>query len=172
MRAVTYPAAWQEAAERVDGPGDVAVLPGGMFRRFPYSGTAPVLDPAPRMLPSDVLQTGELPVRGQTVSGEGARARQVENLLLEGGSPEELAALGVGWVLVEHRTPGPTGEAKTTLAHLEPVLSTPDLALYRVPGVIADRTSEHRELVIGAHILWATLLFAPLLTIRLRAPRR
>ncbi|NEW28548.1 hypothetical protein GV790_18000 [Nocardia cyriacigeorgica] len=172
MRAVRYPAAWQEAAERVDGPGDVAVLPGGMFRRFPYSGTAPVLDPAPRMLPSDVLQTGELPVRGQTVSGEGARARQVENLLLEGGSPEELAALGVGWVLVEHRTPGPTGEAKTTLAHLEPVLSTPDLALYRVPGVIADRTSAHRELVIGAHILWGTLLFAPLLTIRLRAPRR
>ncbi|MBF6437592.1 hypothetical protein [Nocardia cyriacigeorgica] len=172
LRAVRYPAAWQEAAERVDGPGDVAVLPGGMFRRFPYSGTAPVLDPAPRMLPNDVLQTGELPVRGQTVSGEGARARQVENLLLEGGSPEELAALGVGWVLVEHRTPGPTGEAKTTLAHLEPVLSTPDLALYRVPGVIADRTSEHRELVIGAHILWATLLFAPLLTIRLRAPRR
>lgn len=164
MRAVRYPAAWQEAAARVDGPGDVAVLPGGMFRKFPYSGSAPVLDPAPRMLPNDVLQTGELPVRGRTVSGEGARARRVEQLLLEGGSPTELAALGVGWVLVEHRTPGPMGESETTLAQLDPVLRTPDLSLYRVPGTIAEQSSAHRPLVIGAHILWAALLLAPLLT--------
>ncbi|MFE3441462.1 hypothetical protein ACFXNW_00360 [Nocardia sp. NPDC059180] len=171
MQAVRYPAAWQEVAEEVDGPGDVAVLPGGMFRRFPYSGSAPVLDPAPRMLPNDVLQTGELPVRGQRVSGEGARARQVESLLLKGGSPSDLAALGVGWVLVEHRTPGPMGEAKTTLAQLEPVLRTPDLSLYRVPGVIAEHATAHRPLVIGAHLLWAALLFAPLLTIRSSARR-
>ncbi|WP_175583963.1 hypothetical protein [Nocardia cyriacigeorgica] len=171
MQAVRYPAAWQAAAERVDGPGDVAVLPGGMFRRFPYSGNAPVLDPAPRMLPNDVLQTGELPVRGQRVSGEGARARQVESVLLAGGSPSELAALGVGWVLVEHRTPGPMGESKNTLAQLEPVVTTPDLALYRVPGVITERATAHRAAVIGAHLLWAALLLAPLLTIRSSARR-
>ncbi|MBF6425342.1 hypothetical protein IU440_11675 [Nocardia cyriacigeorgica] len=163
MRAVRYPAAWQEAAARVDGPGDVAVLPAGMFRRFPYSGSAPVLDPAPRMLPNDVLQTGELPVRGQRVSGEGVRAHRVEQLLLGGGTAEELATFGVGWVLVEHRTPGPMGEAETTLAQLEPVLRTPDLSLYRVPGVTTERTSAHRLLVIGAHVLWAAMLLAPLL---------
>ncbi|WP_432421058.1 hypothetical protein [Nocardia cyriacigeorgica] len=172
MRAVRYPAAWQQVAERVDGPGDVAVLPGGMFRRFPYSGPAPVLDPAPRMLPNDVLQTGELPVRGQRVSGEGARAGQVESLLLTGGTAKDLAALGVGWVLVEHRTPGPLGESKTTLAQLEPMLTTPDLSLYRVPGVITERTAAHRPLVISAHLLWASLLFAPLLTIRPLTRRR
>ncbi|WP_234012392.1 hypothetical protein [Nocardia cyriacigeorgica] len=171
MRAVRYPAAWQEAAARVDGPGDVAVLPGGMFRKFPYSGSAPVLDPAPRMLPNDVLQTGELPVRGQTVSGEGARARRVEQLLLDGGSPEELAALGVGWVLVEHRTPGPRGQSEATLAQLEPVLSAPDLSLYRVGGVITEESSTDRTLVIGAHVLWAALLLAPLLAF-VPAPRR
>ncbi|WP_324191600.1 hypothetical protein [Nocardia cyriacigeorgica] len=171
MRAVRYPAAWREAAARVDGPGDVAVLPGGMFRKFPYSGSAPVLDPAPRMLPNDVLQTGELPVRGQTVSGEGARARRVEQLLLDGGSPEELAALGVGWVLVEHRTPGPRGESETTLAQLEPVLNTPDLSLYRVGGVVTEASSAHRPLVIGAHVLWGALLLVPLLTF-VPAPRR
>ncbi|WP_249358402.1 hypothetical protein [Nocardia cyriacigeorgica] len=174
MRAVRYPAAWQEAAARVDGPGDVAVLPGGMFRKFPYSGSAPVLDPAPRMLPNDVLQTGELPVRGRTVSGEGARARRAEQLMLEGGSPTELATLGVGWVLVEHRTPGPMGESEMTLAQLDPVLRTPDLSLYRVPGTIAERSSAHRPLVIGAHMLWAALLLAPLLAFvpTLRRPDR
>lgn len=109
MRAIDYPDSWSEVAGRIDGPGDIAVLPGGMFRRFPYSGSAPVLDPAPRMLPRDVLQTGALPVRGETVTGEGARAQTVEDLLLTGGPATELARLGVGWVVVEQDTPARTG---------------------------------------------------------------
>lgn len=172
--AVRYPNAWQEVAERVDGPGDIAVLPGGMFRRFPYSGPAPVLDPAPRMLPHDVLQTGELPVRGRTVAGESTRARAVEDLLLRGGSPEELARLGVGWVLVENTSPGPLGDSRTTLAALEPVHTTTDLDLYRVPGVRAGAPAAHRGLVVAAHIVWAVLLFVPLLVLRrrVRTPAR
>ncbi|MFI9405326.1 hypothetical protein [Nocardia sp. NPDC052316] len=160
VRPVHYPAGWQQVAEKLDGAGDVAVLPGGMFRKFRYSGRAPVLDPAPRMLPNDVLQTGELPVRGRTVSGEGARARAVEALLLQGGSAQELAASGIGWVLVEHGTPGPLGDSKTTLEQLDPVFSDADLALYRVPGAIRQRTGSatHRGLVIAAHALWLTLL--------------
>lgn len=105
VQAVAYPSSWQRVAERIDDPGDVAVLPGGMFRKFRYSGAAPALDPAPRMLPDDVLQTGELPVRGRTVTGEGTRAAEVETLLLHGGSASDLARLGVGWVLVELATP-------------------------------------------------------------------
>ncbi|WP_405160034.1 hypothetical protein [Nocardia sp. NBC_01499] len=165
MRPVHYPAGWQQIAERVDGPGDVAVLPGGMFRKFRYSGKSPVLDPAPRMLPSDVLQTGELPVRGRTVSGEGTRAREVETLLLHGGSAQELAAHGVGLVLVERSTPGPLGESKTTLAQLDQVFSDDDLALYRVPGAIhlRDRSSINRTFVVAAHALWAILLVGGLL---------
>ncbi|WP_325050791.1 hypothetical protein [Nocardia suismassiliense] len=160
VRPVHYPAGWQQVAEKVDGPGDVAVLPGGMFRKFRYSGKAPVLDPAPRMLPNDVLQTGELPVRGRTVSGEGARARAVEALLLHGGSAQELAANGIGWVLVEHGTPGPLGDSKTTLAQLDPVFHDADLTLYRVPGAIQQRSvsAMDRTLVIAAHALWVTLL--------------
>ncbi|NUS91003.1 MAG: hypothetical protein HOQ36_01125 [Nocardia sp.] len=158
LRAVRYPDSWQEVAERVDGPGDIAVLPGGMFRRFPYSGSAPVLDPAPRMLPRDVLQTGALPVHDLTVTGEGARAQIVEDLLLEGGSADRLAQLGVGWVLVERDTPGPLGNSAATLAQLRPVLSTGDLVLYRVDGVIPRAAPAHRSLVIGAHILWLLLV--------------
>ncbi|MEU5759485.1 hypothetical protein [Nocardia sp. NPDC047648] len=162
VRPVRYPAGWQQVADRVDGPGDVAVLPGGMFRKFRYSGAAPVLDPAPRMLPNDVLQTGELPVRGRTVSGEGTRAREVETLLLRGGSPAELARLGVGWVLVERTTPGPLGESAATLARVERVYEDADLALYRVPGVVerGRSTTAHRAVAAAAHLLWGAMLVA------------
>ncbi|MGQ4619198.1 hypothetical protein [Nocardia sp. R7R-8] len=162
VRPVHFPAGWQQVAERIDGPGDVAVLPGGMFRKFRYSGASPVLDPAPRMLPNDVLQTGELPVRGRTVSGEGTRAREVENLLLHGGAPADLARLGVGWILVERTTPGPLGASASTLAQVEQVYEDADLTLYRVPDVIERGTSTttQRSIAIAAHMLWATLLIA------------
>ncbi|MFE7796735.1 hypothetical protein [Nocardia sp. NPDC057440] len=166
VRPVHYPIGWQRVAERIDEPGDVAVLPGGMFRRFPYSGRAPVLDPAPRMLPHDVLQTGELPVHGGTVAGEGARARQVESLLLRGGPATDLAKLGVGWVLLERTTPGPLGESKNALAQLNPVYSDTDLALYRVPGAADRNTESHstrRAISAAAHLLWAAILIGGLL---------
>lgn len=165
MRPVHYPAGWQQVADRMNDSGDVAVLPGGMFRKFRYSGKAPVLDPAPRLLPQDVLQTGELPVRGRTVSGEGTRARAVETLLLHGGSTQELADHGVGWVLLERGTPGPLGESKTTLAQLEPIFSDADLTLYRVPGTIQqhDASLVTRAFAIAAHVLWVVLLVGGLL---------
>lgn len=163
LRPVHYPIGWQHVAERIDGPGDVAVLPAGMFRKFPYSGSAPVLDPAPRLLPRDVLQTGELPVQGRTVSGEGARAKTVETALLQGGSPRELAALGVGWVLLERTTPGPLGESKTTLAQLNPVYSDTQLTLYQVTGVTATPHRAHRHIAAAAHFLWAATLLIGLL---------
>ncbi|MFB7720380.1 hypothetical protein [Nocardia sp. NPDC056100] len=160
LRPVTYPAGWQRVASKVEGPGDVAVLPGGMFRKFRWSGGAPVLDPAPRMLPRDVLQTGELPVQGATVSGEGMRAGQVERLLLRGGSAAELARLGVGWVLVEGGTPGPVGESKITLGQLNSVYSDRDLQLYRVPGEITphDASAAARRVSGAAHLVWGVLL--------------
>ncbi len=175
VRAVRYPDGWRRVAERVDDSADIAVLPAGMFRKFPYSGSAPVLDPAPRMLPGDVLQTGELLVRGRTVSGEGARARQVEALLLHGGPAVDLARLGVGWVLVERTTPGPLGESAATLAQLEPTYEDADFALYRVPGVIERRgsTTQERALAFAAHSLWVAMLFAgPLIVVGMRARPR
>ncbi|MEU4339988.1 hypothetical protein AB0H00_01775 [Nocardia sp. NPDC023852] len=175
VHAVAYPSSWQRVAELVDGPGNIAALPGGMFRKFRYSGVVPVLDPAPRMLPNDVLQTGKLPVRGRTVAGEGTRAAEVEILLLQGGSASDLARLGVGWVLVEHTTPGPLGASATTLAQLEPRYQDPELALYRVPGVIELRGSSttHRVLACAAHFLWGAILIAgPLIALGARARSR
>lgn len=62
LRPVQYPPGWQHVAGLLTGDGDVAVLPGGMFRIFAFRGATPVLDPAPRLLPRTVLQTGELRV--------------------------------------------------------------------------------------------------------------
>ncbi|MFE9321474.1 hypothetical protein ACIHDR_01565 [Nocardia sp. NPDC052278] len=173
LKPVHYPVGWQRVAERIGGPGDVAVLPGGMFRKFPYSGKVAVLDPAPRMLPRDVLQTGELPVHGRTVAGEGTRAREVEIALLHGDSARRLGELGVGWVLVERTTPGPLGESKTTLAQLDSVYADSQLALYRVPDAtdhFEESQSAHRVIAYAAHILWAALLVGGLLLAAILRP--
>ncbi len=166
MRPVHYPGGWEEVAERIDSPGDVAVLPTGMFRVFPYSGTAPVLDPAPRILPNDVLQTGELLVRGHAVTGEGNRARTVEEALIQGASSSTLADLGVGWILVERTTPGPRGDSEKTLSTTELVYEDHDLALYRIPSpTLRDTaTPTQRRISTAAHLLWATLLLSSLIT--------
>ncbi|MFC7446668.1 hypothetical protein [Rhodococcus daqingensis] len=163
LRPVHYPPAWERVAWQLraaDESGDVAVLPAGMFRLFPYSGDAPVLDPAPRMLPEDVLQTGELIVAAGTVEGEGGRARDVERLLLAGEDADGLARLGVRWVLVEHGTPGPLGQSRRTLDRLDEVYSDEELSLHRVAGDVAATGAEagRRAASVVAHLVWAALL--------------
>ncbi|MEE2057051.1 hypothetical protein [Rhodococcus artemisiae] len=153
VRPVRYPEGWQQVASIVTaGEGDAAVLPTGMFRRFDYSGPVAVLDPAPRMLRADVLQTGTLIVEGGAVEGEGARAVDVERLLLDGSDPSELTARGVGWVVVEHGTPGDHGRSEETLDMLTQVYSDDDLALYQVDGAWARETTG-RNVAILAHLL-------------------
>ncbi|MDI6630501.1 MAG: hypothetical protein QME72_22510, partial [Rhodococcus sp. (in: high G+C Gram-positive bacteria)] len=162
MRPVVYPESWQAvAAELQGGDGDVAVLPAGMFRLFPYSGSAPVLDPAPRMLPLDVLQTGELIVAGGTVRGEGVRATEVQNALLAGEPVDVVAKLGVGWILVENTTPGELGESEQTLNSLDIVYSDDQLTLYRVPDPVLTE-SRAAAAVVVAHLAWALLLLGGL----------
>ena len=158
VQPVRYPDSWAAVAAVVgDDPGDVAVLPAGMFRQFPYGGRAPVLDPAPRMLPADVLQTGELVVAGGTVRGEGTRAEDVEALLLAGADAEAIADQGVRWILVEKTSPGPRGESAATLAQLSRRFSDAELDLYEVPGVAA-RDSRSRVPALLAHGMWLVVL--------------
>uniref|UniRef100_UPI0028AC7905 hypothetical protein n=1 Tax=Aeromicrobium sp. TaxID=1871063 RepID=UPI0028AC7905 len=162
LKPVQYPAAWNRVAQQLElskEAGDVAVLPAGMFRKFPYSGDAPVLDPAPRMLPRDVLQTGQLVVgQASTVGGEGARATRVEQLLLAGAGPQSLVDEHVRGVLVERTSPGPVGDSQRTLDQLEQVFVDDELALYRVPGGIPPDPREGRGEALAAHLLWAALL--------------
>ncbi|WP_250851396.1 hypothetical protein [Rhodococcoides kroppenstedtii] len=158
LRPVQYPDDWARVAATIGASEqDVAVLPSGTFRVFPFSGDVPVLDPAPRWLAADVLQTGDLPVGGQVVAGEGERAREVEDQLLAGRAPDP--SLGVGWVLIETTSRGEFGRVDEALGALDAVHAGPDLLLYRVPDAVtpppADRTA-----AVATHLLWAGLILA------------
>ncbi|MFC7957578.1 hypothetical protein [Rhodococcoides kroppenstedtii] len=158
LRPVQYPDDWTRVAATIGASErDVAVLPSGTFRVFPFSGDVPVLDPAPRWLAADVLQTGDLPVGGQVVAGEGERAREVEDQLLAGRAPDP--SLGVGWVLIETTSRGEFGRVDEALGALDAVHAGPDLLLYRVPDAVtpppADRTA-----AVATHLLWAGLTLA------------
>lgn len=163
LRPVQYPDDWARVAATIGASEqDVAVLPSGTFRMFPFSGDVPVLDPAPRWLAADVLQTGDLPVGGQVVAGEGERAREAEQYLLSGRTPDP--SLGVGWVLVEISSRGEFGRVDEALGALDAVYAGPDLLLYRVPDAVtpppADRTA-----AVATHLLWAGLTLAAAATV-------
>ncbi|AKS36188.1 membrane protein [Mycolicibacterium goodii] len=134
MRAVQYPPSWAAAAATINAdPRPVVALPADSIREFSWAGT--VLDPLPRWLRADVLTTGDLLIGGRVVPGEGARAREVQGLLLAGASPQQLANLGVGWVVRESDT---------------------GITVQRIGGDAP--ASPHRGLLIAAHLVWLTVL--------------
>ncbi|MGE2692945.1 hypothetical protein [Mycolicibacterium pulveris] len=150
VTAVQYPPGWATVAEMINAdPRPVAVLPVDSMRQFAWAGGAPVLDPLPRWVRADVLSTGDLNIGGQTVPGEGQRARQVQDMLLRGASREELAQAGVGWVVVESGSPP---------AFLElPVAYTDEhLTLYRVGD--DHHGASARGLMVAAHTVWLAAL--------------
>jgi hypothetical protein len=160
---VHYPSGWAAVAAAINNepghPGWVAVLPAGIMRRFEWSGPTPVLDPWPRLLRVDVLTTGDLAISGVVVPGEGARAREVEQLLLSGPDPSAVAAAGVAWLVVESDTPGDMGGAARTLDALVPTYRDDRLGLYRIGGRGARASSAGaRAVVIAAHLAWLLLL--------------
>ncbi|MDY6872137.1 MAG: hypothetical protein SV966_17160, partial [Actinomycetota bacterium] len=148
MRAVQYPPGWAAAAAVINAdPRPVAVLPPDSMRQFAWAGEAPVLDPLPRWVRAEVLSTGDLVISGTTVPGEGVRARAVQDLVMRGAPVSELAAAGVGWVVVE---------ADSAALDLPVAYRGDDLAVYHVGG---DRpSSADRRLLIGAHLAWLTVL--------------
>ena len=173
INPVHYPPAWPAVAAAINAePGQVAVLPADTMRRFGWAGPAPVLDPLPRWVRADVLATGDLQVSGRTVTGEGDHARSVQQLLLTGADPADLRRAGVGWVVVEHGTPGELGRAATTLHRLPVAYSDPDLTLYRVDGAAPRGPASARQAVLGAHLAWATMVAGGALALAAGALRR
>jgi hypothetical protein len=161
LRPVSYPSDWASMRTILDGAPDadrVLVLPWQPFRRFPWSGQAPGLDPAPRTMPRPALVDDALTVGGVRLPAEGAGSRAVDAALADGVlSAGELDRLGVGWVLVEHRTPG-------RLPRLPPgtvVLDGPDLYLLRLghprPVTVDTRRA---QAVTAAHLGFAALASA------------
>lgn len=176
LEPVQYSSSWTDVARITkDSNGDMAVLPSGQLRVFETNPTRTVLDPAPRFMPVEVLKSGDLVVstkRDSTdpdagdvlVQGEGNRADQVENALLTGAPAGVLASLGVRWVLVEN-TLAPevpdTLPLRNALRGLEPVLTTPDLTLYQVPGIVSRDYAPSRwewTWAFTMHIVWLLVL--------------
>ena len=159
VTSVHYPPGWAAVAKVVDAdPGTVAVLPADSMRRFAWSGPAPVLDPLPRWVRADVLATGDLTISGQTVPGEGSRAREVQRMLLAGARPDAVARAGVRWVVVETGTAGTTGTAGQTLRQLPVAYRDDDLTLYRVGGASPVAAQGKRVAMVAAHVVWLGLL--------------
>jgi hypothetical protein len=136
VRSVHYPPGWAAAAAVINAdPRPVAVLPPDIMRQFSWAGPAPVLDPLPRWLRADVLTTGDLSIGGRIVPGEGVRARAVQELLLSGASPQQLADAGVGWAVRE---------------------TDDDVTVQRIGG--SSPPTAHRGVLILAHLVWLGLL--------------
>ncbi|WP_136243946.1 hypothetical protein [Mycobacterium intracellulare] len=158
---VHYPHGWTAVAAAINArPAAVAVLPSGTMRLFFWSGAAPVLDPLPRWLRAEVLSSGDLVISGSTIAGEGAHAREVQQLLLAGPDPSALAAAGVGWLVVESDSAGDMGAAARTLGALAPVYRDHAIALYRVGGQSAGVSADRRAATVIAHAAWLALLVA------------
>ncbi len=131
LDTVDYPADWQavHAVLAVDErPGDVLALPLSAFRSFAWNDNRTQLDPAPRALPRTVLIDDTLRVGGDVIDGEDSRLDRIRDAT----SARDLAESGIGWVLVEHGTPGRVDPR--LLVDARPVWSGSWLTLYRTPG--------------------------------------
>ena len=103
------------------------------------------------MVVDDTLVVGGPDGSRIAVAGEDTRSRAVADRL---DDPAGLAALGIGWVLVERGTPGagPT----PAVAALPRVVDGEWLTLLRVPGPVAGAPSAPpaaRFAVVGAHLV-------------------
>ncbi|RAV18423.1 hypothetical protein DQP55_01625 [Mycolicibacterium sp. GF69] len=149
---VQYPLGWVEVAAKINAdPRPVAVLPIDSMRRFQWAGEAPVLDPLPRWVRADVLSTGDLQIGERTVHGEGQQAREIQEMLVEGADREQLAAAGVGWVVVE--SGGATEQLPLPITYTDE-----DITLYRVGG--SSSPADGRGVVLAAHLAWLAMLLA------------
>lgn len=165
VTSVRYPAGWAAVASTVNAaPATVAVLPTDTMREFDWAGSAPVLDPLPRWLRPTVLATGDLLIAGQTIPGEGARARSVQQLLLAGAPPSSLAAAGVGWIVDERDSSGARGASARTLGGLPVEYRDSEIILYRVGMANSVAYQHNRTILIVAHLIWAALLLIGALT--------
>ncbi len=156
LETVQYPPDWavvRDVLARDERPGDVLSLPLGAFRRFEWNDHRTQLDPAPRRLPRTVVVDDTVYVDGRRVPGEDTRLPAIRQALRNG---DGLGALGIGWVLVEHGTPG----ALDLPPGLEPVHRGQWLDLYRVPGPIASPPGSAPVAPVVAADVAAVLLVA------------
>lgn len=135
LEPVEYPDSWVEvrAVLRAQpAKGALAVLPYQPFRSFAWNDQRTVLDPLPRYAGVETVVPDDLTVNGTTLAGEDPRAAQVGRAIVAAEPIPSLLAAGIGWIAVEHGTPGVVPQS--ALAELDPVVLNGELDLYGVPG--------------------------------------
>lgn len=172
IRPVIYPDDYARVTALIghdtDGArGSVALWPGDAVRRLSWA-RGPSLSPLPRMLDAPVIGSGELTVDGTTVDSPTGRTAQVLDVLRDGGDPQRLARLGVGWVVAEESDP------PARLAATAPAYSGEHLTVYRIPGAVAAPVpaTAARAAAFAALVLWICSVAAGLAAavVRRRAP--
>ena len=104
LEPVAYPQAWTDLARELAGEGDTVtvVLPWrGSYRGFDWNDDRAMLDPAPRLLPGDVLVDDRVFLDDRALSSEQPGLEAVREALDQADPAVALARLGVTHVLVE-----------------------------------------------------------------------
>jgi len=151
LAGVRYPASWPalRAAVAASPPGDVAVFPWVLYRRFGWNGDRVLLDPLPRLLPRRVVLNDDLPLSTATVRGEDRRAAAITAGLARGDGPVPLLrAAGIRYAVV-HRTQPGAGAVEAALAGLPVRFRSDDLLLVEIPGQLAAAPPTHPLLGLG-----------------------
>ncbi|WP_244927639.1 hypothetical protein [Nocardioides sp. W7] len=162
LRPSSYPTDWSTVAQLLeDDPGRTVVLPWyGGYRGFEWNGWRAVLDPAPRLLPGEVLVDDRTILADAVVPAEDPRSSDVGAALAASDPAAELRDLGVRWVVVEHgmdRTTPPEG----TVVHAGDDLSLIDLG----PGAAVSQTASSTVPIVVGDALATVLLSGAIVVI-------
>lgn len=138
LAPVSYPAEYAHLRAAVgDAEGaHVVLLPFSAFRAPAWNGGRTVLDPLARYLRPDAVTNDELVVSGRTLAGEDPRAAAVARALqapTADARSRELAALGIGFVVVDRTAPGPAPDLAG-----RPIFAGPTTSALALPGPVAD----------------------------------
>jgi hypothetical protein len=171
LHAVSYPASWAEARQRVQtGTGDVLVLPFSGYRAPEWNRFRTVIDPLGRYLRPDYLVNDELIVSGRVVPTQDPRVPDVHRALsLRDPAARSLALsrIGVTYVALERdvlRAEQPEVAGTT-------VLDRPDLLVTRLPGTPADEPPAVAAQV-ATTAAWIAFAAVPVICATLRLRRR
>jgi hypothetical protein len=152
LSGVHYPDSWLRLRDTVAAapPGEVAVLPWTLYRRFDWNRDRVLLDPLPRLLPRGVLVDDDLPLSSTTVRGEDPRAAAITAGLAAPGADVAtvLAGAGARYAVVHRTQPGAAG-AEAALAGLPVLFRSDDLLLVRLPGEPLPSPGYRRVLSLG-----------------------
>ena len=164
LRPVTFPHEWRDVADALDAaeaPGALVVLPWeGSYRRLGWNDARASLDPAPRLLPGDVLIDDRIVLGQETIPGEDPRSAEVDAALDDEDPRGALSALGVRWVLVEKPLPSALDVPEGRVVHDGTWLTLVDLG---TASAVAPYTREWRWwLVLGADVLVALCMIGVL----------